>query len=427
MPVLPLSATLVLPWPAPFPCSAPSLKGLPLDRVVLYDVARGAIYASTAAAEVPAYPAAAISTAAVVGQPDEQLHKPQAPAAAADGEPSAPQSPEGPSQALNPAAAVQQESAKAQVPAPAIVTRKLRFVQPTDERRAVSTAPATLPLAAVGQLLSYGQKWHCSASLIGERTLLTAAHCVYDRTTGAFAHGLYFVPGRFLDTSGSIRAPYGAFDISEVFVSSQYVAGEPQDIWGADLAIVRLNKNVQLGKVVGYLGISVPAVGSSSSSSGTADPAAKAIKATAAGPVVRDIAEPVAAAVAAAAEHAGGRKTRLGRQQQQQPSAAASTTQAAAAAWRGELATAGYPKDRPEGSLVRTQCQAEQLLSNAAFDTIKLTGCSTQLGQSGSPIMNSASQVRGTVSFEIAGEDGYNGAAAITHFSYNTLIREYVV
>jgi V8-like Glu-specific endopeptidase len=305
-----------------------------------------------------------------------------------------------------------------QQPAAEVVSshsRKLLFVQLRDERRTVSAQPAGMPLASVGQLLSYGQEWHCSAALIGERTIITAAHCVYDRSSGSFARGLYFVPGRFRDTSGAIRAPYGAYDVAEVYVPSQFVSGEPQDIWDVDLAVVRLQNNVQVGKVLGFFGVAVPAVPAAA----PAKPAAAAAVAAA------DSAAPAAAAAAEEAEIKATAAT--GSHSMKLAAAANRQQQRAARQWQGQLSTAGYPSDRPEGTLVRTKCQAEHALVKAAGGTIKLTGCSTHLGQSGSALFNDKSQVRGVVSFEIAGAGGYNGGSAITHFAFEALIRPYTV
>jgi V8-like Glu-specific endopeptidase len=295
-------------------------------------------------------------------------------------------------------------------------SRKLLFVRSRDERRTVSERPAGVPLASVGQLLSYGQEWHCSAALIGERTIITAAHCVYDRSSGSFARGLYFVPGRFREASGAIRAPYGAYDVAEVYVPSQFVSGEPQDIWDVDLAVVQLQHNVQVGKVLGYFGIAVPAVAAAAPAKPTAAAAADSAAPAAAAAAVE---EAEIKATTATGSHSMKLAAAANRQQQQQ--------QRNARLWQGQLSTAGYPSDRAEGTLIRTKCQAEQALVKAAGGTIKLTGCSTHLGQSGSALFNDKSQVRGVVSFEIAGAGGYNGGSAITHYAYETLIRPYAV
>eukprot|EP00775_Hariotina_reticulata_P011448 gene11448-11594_t len=165
--------------------SAPSLQQLPADRIIRYDAVNEAIYASAAPATLPV--------------------------------------------------AEQQQIAAA--------SRKLLSVQQQDERLAVSAQSSEPSLAAVGELLTYGQRYHCSAVLVGERTILTAASCVFDRHSGSFARGLYFVPGRFRDASGKIHAPHGAADVAEVFITSQFiVAGSEDSARSGDLAVGTLIK-----------------------------------------------------------------------------------------------------------------------------------------------------------------------------------------
>lgn len=424
---------------------APSLKGLPQDRVVLFDVARGAIYATAQPAAIrPAGPTAAISKRAVRGtpgdmfRPQEQQQQQQSPSTVPGDDSKQPPemlTPEvtvdlpllrgrnspSPGPEPSPSPEPVSEPQQQQPEHGSSHSRKLRFVRPIDERRTVAEQPAGMPLASVGQLLSYGQEWHCSAALIGERTIISAAHCVYDRSSGSFARGLYFVPGRFREVNGAIRAPYGAYDVAEVYVSSQFVSGEPQDIWGCDVAVVRLQRNVQVGKVLGYFGIAVPAVEAAAPAkkpAAAAAAAAPADGAAAAAGVAEIKATTATGRQSMLIEASGRRSLQLGRQQQQQQNARL---------WQGQLSTAGYPSDRPEGTLVRTKCQAEQVLVKAAGSTIKLTGCSTHLGQSGSALFNDKAQVRGVVSFEIVGAGGYNGGSAITHATYHTLIRPYAV
>lgn len=224
-----------------------------------------------------------------------------------------------------------------------------------------------------------------------------AAHCVFDRATGAFAPGLYFVPGRFRDSTGNVRAPYGGFDVAEVYIMSQYVSGAPQDMWSSDVAVVRLVETAQIGKVVGHLGISVPAAAAQ-------QPAATAT-------VVVETAD-IRPTAAAARKARNNRKT------------------VSVATWQGPLATAGYPSDKPEGTLITTNCDAEQYVSNTVGNTpgatLKLK-CSTYLGQSGSALVNAQRQVQGVISFEVAGADGYNGGCAVTSYLWENLIKPYMV
>jgi V8-like Glu-specific endopeptidase len=356
----------------------------------MYDVARGAIYASTA-------PAARTDTSlpivvpAVRGDPTAPLH---VPGGVPTGTPPPPP-PEGSDgeEIINPIVdnsnlrpmggsstnevtsssglSGEQLSQNPTGPAqPLGGRRRLRLVNAEDERSLVMAEPDSLPLGAVGQLLAHGQKSHCTASLIGPRTLLTAAHCVFDRASGAFASGLYFVPGRFRTTDGVVHAPHGAYDVARAYVLSAYTSGPAQDIWGRDFAVVHLVETVQIGKRTGMLGLHVQA-----------GPPAQ--------PTNRRVGE-------------GSARAR------------------AAQWWGATLLTAGYPADKPEGSLVTTSCRAAATAPTSAGATMRI-GCSTFTGQSGSPLWDNAQRVRGVVAFEMGGE--YNGAAVLTHDVYEALLR----
>lgn len=299
-------------------CSAPSLQQLPADRIVRYDAVNEAIYASAAPATLPV--------------------------------------------------AEQQQIAAA--------SRKLLSVQQQDERLAVSAQSSEPSLAAVGELLTYGQRFHCSAVLVGERTILTAASCVFDRHSGSFARGLYFVPGRFRDASGKIHAPHGAADVAEVFITSQFiVAGSEDSARSGDLAVVRLQAGTTLGRDVGHLDIAAPA----------AEAAAAA-----------------APAIATSRRHLRG--------------VAAAGEQPAAAAFT--LTSTGYPADRPEGTLIKTACQAQQ-----SGSALQLTECSIAEGQTGAPLVNAAGQVQGVV----AASQAENAGVAVTPFLWETLIKPHLV
>lgn len=391
--------------------SAPAtLKDIPLDRVIMYDVSNGGVYATAVPAKLPA--AASVDYAAVAGAGGDAYTAPQQPATQSP-------APAGTSEMLNPELTVDIKPS----PSPAAATdstlvtpplmdvgnvggrrllasRKLQTVQTPDERVEVAAQPSDLPLSPVGQLMAHGQQWHCSASLIGDRTIITAAHCVFDRATGSFAKGLYFIPGRFRDSTGKIQAPFGGFDVAEVYIMSQYVSGAPQDIWASDMAVVQLVETAQIGKVVGRLGISAQAAAQQSSKT------------------VAVVAEKSADIRATSA----ARKTRVSRN--------ASPAGAATPNWQGTLATAGYPSDKPEGTLVTTSCAAEQYVTNSASNTpgatLKLK-CSTHLGQSGSPLINAQNQVQGVISFEVAGNDGYNGGCAVTAYLWENLIKPNLV
>jgi MYXO-CTERM domain-containing protein len=84
---------------------------------------------------------------------------------------------------------------------------------------------------AVGALHS-GNKAACTATLVGTRTVLTAAHCVLDADTGALLQPVNFYLGGF---------PGGTkYTASSVVTHPAYAGGNQ-----SDLAVVRLSQDVQ--------------------------------------------------------------------------------------------------------------------------------------------------------------------------------------
>lgn len=156
---------------------------MPQDRVLMYDASTGGIYATATPAQLTA--AAAVDYAAAAGAGGNAYIP-------SDGQTTASPAPAGNSEIWNPELDVDVSPS----PAPAadgnidtpplmdvgslggrrrlLAGRKLQMVQTPDERVEVSAQPTDLPTAAVGQLLAHGQEWHCSASLIAERTIITA-------------------------------------------------------------------------------------------------------------------------------------------------------------------------------------------------------------------------------------------------------------
>jgi hypothetical protein len=69
------------------------------------------------------------------------------------------------------------------------------------------TYSAAFPYSAIGRLDINGGT--CSASQIGDYTIVSAAHCIYDRETQKFATtNLRFEPATYRDSKGIRRYPY---------------------------------------------------------------------------------------------------------------------------------------------------------------------------------------------------------------------------
>lgn len=105
------------------------------------------------------------------------------------------------------------------------------------------------PWSAIGRLSS--SAGYCSGAMIGRRLALTAAHCLWNRTTGKrvpagslrFAVG--YRDGRFLATATVQRVHVApGFDGAAEYTSQQAVN---------DWAILELNKDI--GKISGHLGV----------------------------------------------------------------------------------------------------------------------------------------------------------------------------
>jgi hypothetical protein len=289
------------------------------------------------------------------------------------------------------------------------VGRKLRFVRKgNDERTDVSSRPA-FPLSAVGQLLSHGQEWHCSASLIAERTIITAAHCVYDPVTGSWAKSLLFAPSRFRDAAGSVTAPAGTAAVAEVFIVGGFAVGEPQFLWEKDMAVVKLAVGTKLARKLGHLGIFLPAAIAHQQRAARVESGEGADVPASSGSTT-----------------GSGRKLKL--QHQAAPatagvSSSGSSSSKAKSIWSGMLSTAGYPNDRQQGTLVTTKCLSQVMPGTTPrAATLKLQRCRTALGQSGGPLIDAAGNVGGVVSYEVLGPQGYNGGCAMTPWLWLNLV-----
>jgi V8-like Glu-specific endopeptidase len=132
-----------------------------------------------------------------------------------------------------------------------------RVVGPTDDRAQVTDSNA-FPAYTVGWLWSQDQKgnWStCTASLIGPKTVITAAHCVYDHETGGWATDIRFLPG----VTDAASAPFGEFEWNSANILKGFIDNYDGTNYGSvlpwDLAEIELVDNA--GEQLGWLGVKV--------------------------------------------------------------------------------------------------------------------------------------------------------------------------
>lgn len=133
------------------------------------------------------------------------------------------------------------------------------IVLPGDNRQRVANTTVN-PARWVGQILSTwpdGAVTAGTATLIGERYVLTCAHNFFDTTTGRYCTSARFGPGFNRSAAGAPEEPFGTYDLDRFEVPEEYRlhGGPPPPVGGIpqadmtsylhDYAVGRLDRFVR--------------------------------------------------------------------------------------------------------------------------------------------------------------------------------------
>ncbi|MCP4664050.1 MAG: trypsin-like serine protease [bacterium] len=121
----------------------------------------------------------------------------------------------------------------------------------TSSRLIPSSAAEHFPYSAIGKLFfsdSEGHNHWCTASVIARRLIITAAHCLHRGPRYGWWQDWVFVPAYNYG-----EAPFGAWEYSTAFVSTEWSDGE---IWAEDWGLLELQdqEGTKISEVTGKLG-----------------------------------------------------------------------------------------------------------------------------------------------------------------------------